>query len=177
MKKAPLLNHYQTWLDDFTRINLCHGLFQQAITQWHKLAVTSCQHEEGNTSVIVIPLCLLRIIRTHPIADCNITHQLIKHIDYPLLPGVLFSECCRLGKRRLAEQLKMLFRLHTQPEVRHALILLCWCELATGSDLEEWYSLHLLDVDELKQWILARQKVYRGLAVLTKDYIDATRPL
>jgi hypothetical protein len=103
--------------------------------------------------------------------------QLIKHIDYPLLPGVLFSECCRLGKRKLAEQLKMLFRLHTQPEMRHALILLCWCDFTTGSDLDEWYSLHLSNADELKQWISARQKTYRELAALTKDYIDATRPL
>ncbi|MDE8756767.1 secretoglobin family protein [Pectobacterium polaris] len=177
MKKAPLLNHYQTWLDDFTRINLWHGLCQQKIEQWHKLTIASGQQEDGSTSIIVIPQYLLQVIRTEQVVDCNITHKLIKHIDYPLLPGVLFSECCRLGKRRLAEQLKMLFRLHTQPGIRDALILLCWCELATGSELEEWYSLHLLDANELKQWILARQKAYRGLAALTKDYIDATRPL
>ncbi|MBT9186123.1 secretoglobin family protein [Pectobacterium carotovorum subsp. carotovorum] len=177
MKKTPLLNHYQTWLDDFTRLNLCHGLFQQSITLWHKLTIASCQQEDGSISVIVIPQCLLQVIRTEQVVDCNIIPQLIKHIDYPLLPGVLFSECCRLGKRKLAEQLKMLFRLHTQVGMRHALILLCWCELTTGSDLDEWYSLHLPNADELKQWISARQKAYRGLATLTKDYIDATRPL
>ncbi|MBI0552208.1 secretoglobin family protein [Pectobacterium parmentieri] len=177
MKKAPLLNHYQTWLDDFTRINLWHGLCQQKIEHWHKLTITSGQQEDGSTSIIVIPQRLLQVIRTEQVVDYNIIPQLIKHIDYPLLPGVLFSECCRLGKRKLAEQLKMLFRLHTQPEMRHALILLCWCDFTTGSDLDEWYSLHLSNADELKQWISARQKTYRGLAALTKDYIDATRPL
>ncbi|MEI7125677.1 secretoglobin family protein [Pectobacterium versatile] len=166
MKKAPLLNHYQTWLDDFTRINLWHGLCQQKIEHWHKLTITSGQQEDGSTSIIVIPQCLLQVIRTEQVVDCNIIPQLIKH-----------SECCRLGKRKLAEQLKMLFRLHTQPEMRHALILLCWCDLTTGSDLDEWYSLHLSNADELKQWVSARQKAYRGLAMLTKDYIDATRPL
>ncbi|CQH22631.1 TPA: hypothetical protein ACPZMC_002838 [Yersinia enterocolitica] len=42
MKNIPLLNHYQAWLNDFTRINLFHGLCQQEIEHWHKLAITSC---------------------------------------------------------------------------------------------------------------------------------------
>ncbi|EPD2609613.1 hypothetical protein ACR82Q_001268 [Yersinia enterocolitica] len=41
MKNIPLLNHYQAWLNDFTRINLFHGLCQQEIEHWHKLAITS----------------------------------------------------------------------------------------------------------------------------------------
>lgn len=55
----------------------------------------------------------------------------------------------------------MLFRLHTQPEMRHALILLCWCDLITGSDLDEWYSLHLPDADELKVDISTTRKLPR----------------
>lgn len=41
MIHSILLNHYQTWLDDFTRVSLSHGLCQQHITQWHRLAITS----------------------------------------------------------------------------------------------------------------------------------------
>ncbi|MFV8907314.1 hypothetical protein ABQ333_18940 [Serratia fonticola] len=60
---SPLLNHYQAWLDDFTRISLWHGLCQQEFTQWHKLVMTSCHVSEG--TVIVIPQCLLRITSKH----------------------------------------------------------------------------------------------------------------
>lgn len=49
---SPILNHYQTWLDDFTRISLWHGLCQQELTQWHR----PCLTPEG--TVIVIPQCL-----------------------------------------------------------------------------------------------------------------------
>lgn len=174
MKNIPLLNHYQAWLNDFTRINLCHGLCQQEIEHWHKLAVTSCRSPGG---VIVVPQYLLQVTQTSHEEECAVIPRLNKQTDYSLLPGVLLSECYRLGKSRLAEQLQMLFRLHTQPGSRQALTLLCWCELVSGRDLDEWYTLHLPLPDTLKQWMSEKQESYRGLKTLTEDYIRATRPM
>ena len=71
----------------------------------------------------------------------------------------------------------MLFRLNVQPGMRQALTLLCWCALATGKDMEEWYALHLPQPDTLTQWLAVKQRAYRGLKTLTDGYIRATQPM
>ncbi|AUQ41077.1 secretoglobin family protein [Yersinia ruckeri] len=170
---SPLLHHYQTWLDDFTRISLWHGLCQQELTQWHRLALTSCHIPEG--SVIVIPQCLLQITHSPGVEACAIVTKITKQTDWPLLAGVLLSECYRLKQGTLAEQLQMLFRLYS-PAIRQALTLLCWCELVMGLDMSEWYTLHLLHPDTVAQWLAAKQKAYEGLTTLIEGYSRATRP-
>ncbi|CVF46325.1 secretoglobin family protein [Serratia sp. CY32780] len=177
MIHSILLNHYQTWLDDFTHISLSHGLCQQHITQWHRLAITTSPTLDGSVIEIVIPQRLLPITRTVRLESCTVDPGLTKNTDYTLLPGVLLSECYRLGKSRLADQLQMLLRLHVQPGMRQTLTLLCWCELATGKDMREWYALHLQLPEMLRQWLTIKQRAYRGLKTLTEDYIRATRPL
>lgn len=114
MNNSPLLNHYQAWLDDFTRVSLFHGLCQQHISQWHRLAITACPMPGSSVTEVVIPQCLLPVTRTGRLGSCTSAPGLTKHTDYALLPGVLLSECYRLGKSRLANQLQMLFRLNVQ---------------------------------------------------------------
>ena len=177
MNNSPLLNHYQAWLDDFTRVSLFHGLCQQHISQWHRLAITACPMPGSSVTEVVIPQCLLPVTRTGRLGSCTSAPGLTKHTDYALLPGVLLSECYRLGKSRLANQLQMLFRLNVQPGMRQALTLLCWCALATGKDMEEWYALHLPQPDTLTQWLAVKQRAYRGLKTLTDGYIRATQPM
>ncbi|WP_337261398.1 MULTISPECIES: secretoglobin family protein [unclassified Serratia (in: enterobacteria)] len=169
---SPLLQHYQAWLGDFTRVSLWHGLCQQELKQWHRLALTSCP--EG--SVIVIPQCLLQITHSPGVEACAIAPKITKQTDWSLLPGVLLSECYRLERGTLAEQLQMLFRLHS-PAIRQALTLLCWCELVVGLEMSEWTTLHLLSPDALAQWLAVKQKAYRGLTTLTERYGRAARPL
>ncbi|EQA4045819.1 secretoglobin family protein, partial [Enterobacter hormaechei] len=93
MNNSPLLNHYQTWLDDFTRINVFHGLYHQQITQWHRLTITSCLIPEGHSVEVVLPQRLLPLTRTGLVESCTTIPRLTKNIDYSLLPGVLLSEC------------------------------------------------------------------------------------
>lgn len=171
---SPLLHHYQAWLDDFTRINLWHGLCQQELMQWHRLTMTPCNLPEGH--IIVIPRCLLQITHSPGVEECTVVPRITKQTDWPLLSGVLLSECYRLEKGMLAEQLQMLFRLHS-PGIRQALTLLCWCELVRGLDMSEWTTLHLLHPDALEQWLAAKQKAYQGLTTLTEGYHRAARPL
>ncbi|HAN6103265.1 TPA: secretoglobin family protein [Escherichia coli] len=177
MNNSPLLNHYQAWLDDFTRVSLFHSLCQQHIIQWHRLAITASLMPDGSVTECVIPQCLLPVTRTDQLGSCSAIPGLTKHTDYSLLPGVLLSECYRLGKSRLAEQLQLLFRQYPQPGIRESLTLLCWCELATGKNMGEWYELHLPLPYTLKRWLAVKQLTYRGLKTLTDDYIRATRPL
>lgn len=61
MNNSPLLNHYQAWLDDFTRVSLFHGLCQKHISQWHRLAITACPMPGSSVTEVVIPQCLLRL--------------------------------------------------------------------------------------------------------------------
>ncbi|HEN3334198.1 TPA: secretoglobin family protein [Yersinia enterocolitica] len=150
---SPILNHYQTWLDDFTRISLWHGLCQQELTQWHRLAMTSCLTPEG--TVIVIPQCLLQITYSPGVDACAVVPKITKQTDWPLLSGVLLNECYRLEKGTLAEQLQMMFRLHA-PTIQQALTLLFWCELVIGSVMSERYTLHLRLPDTLSQWLAAK---------------------
>ncbi|AJK17464.1 MULTISPECIES: hypothetical protein [Yersinia pseudotuberculosis complex] len=115
---SPLLRHYQTWLDDFTRISLWHGLCQQELTQWHRLAMTSRLTPEG--TVIVIPQCLLQITHSPDVDACTVVPKITKQTEWPRLSGVLLSECYHLEKGTLAEQLQRVFRLHS-PTIRQAL--------------------------------------------------------
>lgn len=78
MNNSPLLNHYQAWLDDFTRVSLFHGLCQQHIIQWHRLAITASLMPDGSVTECVIPQCLLPVTRTDQLGSCSAiqTHRL-----------------------------------------------------------------------------------------------------
>ncbi|MEY8710521.1 secretoglobin family protein [Mangrovibacter phragmitis] len=175
MITPPLLNHYQAWLDDFTRINLAHGLCQPEIKHWHKLTMTTCRPLNGLASSLVIPHFLLSVTQT-PVTD-NPTGQtqITKYADYPLLPGILLSECARQGLLSLTKQLKSAFWLNTAFGMRESLTLLCWCELAKDSDASEW-CIPCLQPEELQQWICDSQEKHPGLSRLTGAYLHAIKP-
>ncbi|APG17007.1 hypothetical protein A3780_05315 [Kosakonia radicincitans] len=175
MKNNQLLNHYQDWLDDFTRINFAHDLCQPEIKRWHRLAMTTCRPHNGLSSSLVFPPFLLSVTLT-PVADNQPQQaQIIKYADYPLLPGVLLSECTRLGLLSLVKQLKSAFWLNTAPAMRESLTLLCWCELTKNSDASEW-CIPCLQPEGLQQWISDSQEKHPGLSRLTGAYLHAIKP-
>ncbi len=175
MKNKSLLNHYQAWLDDFTWANIAHGLCQPEIKRWHKLAMTRCRSLNGLPSSLVIPHFLLSVTQTPVTDNPPELAQIIKCTDSPLLPGVLLSECARLGLISLAKQLKSAFWLNTAPGIRESLTLLCWCELAKNSDASEW-CIPCLQPEELPQWICDSQEKHPGLSRLTGAYLHAIKP-
>lgn len=175
MKNKSLLNHYQAWLDDFTWANIAHGLCQPEIKRWHKLAMTRCRSLNGLPSSLVIPHFLLSVTQTPVTDNPPELAQIIKCTDSPLLPGVLLSECARLGLISLAKQLKSAFWLNTAPGIRESLTLLCWCELAKNSDASEW-CIPCLQPEELQQWICDSQEKHPGLSRLTGAYLHAIKP-
>jgi hypothetical protein len=175
MITTPLLNHYQAWLDDFTRANLTHGLCQPEIKHWHTLAMTTCRPLNGLASSLVIPHFLLSVTQT-PVTDTQPQQaQITKCTDYPLLPGVLLSECFRLGLFRLAEQLRTIFWLNTAPGMRESLTLLCWCELAKNSAASGW-CIPCLQPEGLQHWITDSQEKHPGLGEFTDAYLRALKP-
>lgn len=177
MNSTIFTAHCQAWLDDLTRLQVTHGLCRPEIKQWHRLTVTTCTLPDGLTGLLIIPQFLLTVTQAACVEEESVAGRIIKRAGGPALAGVLRSECYRLGLSTLAEQLSLLFRQYPQPGIRESLTLLCWCELATGKDMGEWYELHLPFPDTLKRWLAVKQRAFRGLKALTEGYILATRPL
>lgn len=175
MKNKSLLNHYQAWLDDFTWANIAHGLCQPEIKRWHKLTMTTCRPLNGLASSLVIPHFLISATQTLVTDNPTEQTQITKDADYPLLPGVLLSECTRLGLLNLAKQLRSAFWLNTAPGMRESLTLLCWCELAKNSAASGW-CIPCLQSEGLQQWISDSQEKHPGLGEFTDAYLRALKP-
>lgn len=88
-----------------------------------------------------------------------------------MLPGVLLSECERLGMRRLSNKLQSLFQQFRGPGIKERLTLLCWSELATGIDHNEWKELHRLSTESLISWTDQKLQTLWGLQPQIEDYV------
>ncbi|EOI5999107.1 hypothetical protein [Salmonella enterica] len=166
-----LLNQYQVCLNDFTRPVIIHGQCQPEIIRWHKLAMVPCTLPGGELAELVIPERLLRILNISTIASMTAAQDINTGLMSLLLPGVLLSECERLGMRRLSNKLQSLFQQFRGPGIRERLTLLCWAELATDIDHNEWKELHRLQAETLMRWIDEKLQAFRGLQSQIEDYV------
>ncbi|ECE8799333.1 malate transporter [Salmonella enterica subsp. enterica serovar Vinohrady] len=166
-----LLNHYQACLDDYTRPAVLHGQCQQGINRWHKLAMVPCKLPGGDLAELVIPERLQRILTIPTTAPITTVQVINKDMMYLLLPGVLISECERLGMRRLSNKLVSLFQQFNSPGVKECLTLLCWSELATSINHDEWNELHRLQAEALMRWIDEKLQTLWELQPQIEDYV------
>ncbi|EKE2792412.1 malate transporter, partial [Salmonella enterica] len=97
-----LLNHYQTCLNDYTRPAIIHGQCQPEIIRWHTLAIVSCTLPGGELAGLVIPERLQHVLSLPTTAPMAAVQDINTGLMPLLLPGVLLSECERLGMRRLS---------------------------------------------------------------------------
>ncbi|ECB3805291.1 malate transporter [Salmonella enterica subsp. enterica serovar Fufu] len=170
-----LLNHYQTCLDDYTHPAILHGQCQQGINRWHKLAMVPCKLPGGDLAELVIPERLQRVLTIPTTAPITVAQDINKNLMPLLLPGVLLSECERLGMRRLSNKLQSLFQQFRGPGIRERLTLLCWSELATGIDHNEWKELHRLSTESLISWTDQKLQEFWVLQPQIEDYIALIR--
>ncbi|EAA3086272.1 malate transporter [Salmonella enterica] len=166
-----LLNHYQACLDDYTRPAVLHGQCQQGINHWHKLAMVPCKLPGGDLAELVIPERLQRVLTIPTTAPITTVQVINKDMMYLLLPGVLISECERLGMRRLSNKLVSLFQQFNSPGVKECLTLLCWSELATSINHDEWNELHRLQAEALMRWIDEKLQTLWELQPQIEDYV------
>lgn len=166
-----LLNQYQVCLNDFTRPAIIHGQCQPEIIRWHTLAMVPCTLPGGELAELVIPERLLRILNISTIASMTAAQDINTGLMSLLLPGVLLSECERLGMRRLSNKLQSLFQQFRGPGIRERLTLLCWAELATDTDHNEWKELHRLSTESLIAWTDQKLQTFWGLQPQIDDYI------
>ncbi|EHX6162025.1 malate transporter [Salmonella enterica subsp. enterica serovar Canada] len=166
-----LLNHYQTCLDDYTHPAVLHGQCQPEIIRWHTLAIVPCTLPGGDLAELVIPKRLLRILNIPTTAPMTAAQDINTGLMSLLLPGVLLSECERLGMRRLSNKLQSLFQQFRGPGIRERLTLLCWAELATDIDHNEWKELHRLSTESLIAWTDQKLQTLWGLQPQIEDYV------
>ncbi|HGW6104756.1 TPA: malate transporter [Citrobacter werkmanii] len=165
-----LLNHYQACLDDYTRPTVLHGQCQQGINRWHKLSMVPCILPGGDSAELVIPERLQLVLHIPTTAPITAAQNINKSLMPLLLAGVLLSECERLEMRRLSNNLQSLFQRFREPGIKEQLVLLCWSELATGIDHNEWNNLHSLQPEALMQWTRQKLQTFWGLQQLTEEY-------
>lgn len=166
-----LLNQYQVCLNDFTRPAIIHGQCQPEIIRWHKLAIVPCTLPGGELAELVIPERLLRILNVPTTAPMTAAQDINTGLMSLLLPGVLLSECERLGMRRLSNKLQSLFQQFKGPGIRERLTLLCWAELATNIDHNEWKELHRLSSESLIAWTDQKLQTFWALQSQIEDYV------
>ncbi|EAO2686679.1 malate transporter [Salmonella enterica] len=166
-----LLNHYQACLDDYTRPAVLHGQCQQGINRWHKLAMVPCKLPGGDLAELVIPERLQHVLNIPTTAPITAAQGINKSLMPLLLPGVLISECERLGMRSLSNKLQSLFQQFRVAGIRERLTLLCWSELATSINHDEWNELHRLQAEALMRWIDEKLHPFWGLQSEIEDYV------
>ncbi len=166
-----LLNHYQTCLNDYTRPAIIHGQCQPEIIRWHTLSIVSCTLPGGDLAELVIPERLQRILNIPTTAPMITAQDINTGLMSLMLPGVLLSECERLGMRRLSNKLQSLFQQFRGPGIKERLTLLCWSELATGIDHNEWKELHRLSTESLISWTDQKLQTLWGLQPQIEDYV------
>ncbi|EBH5838360.1 malate transporter [Salmonella enterica] len=166
-----LLNHYQACLDDYTRPAILHGQCQPEIIRWHTLTMVICTLPCSELAELLLPEGLQRVLNIPTTAPITVAQDINKNQMPLLLPGVLLSECKRLGMRRLSNKLQSLFQQFRGPGLRERLTLLCWSELATGIDHNEWKKLHRLSTESLISWTDQKLQEFWVLQPQIEDYI------
>ncbi|HDC2661602.1 TPA: malate transporter [Salmonella enterica] len=166
-----LLIHYQACLNDFTYPAILYGQCQPEINRWHKLAMVPCTLPGGELAGLVIPERLQHVLSLPTTAPITAAQDINTGLMSLLLPGVLLSECERLGMRRLSNKLQSLFQQFKGPGIRERLTLLCWAELATDIDHNEWKELHRLSTESLISWTDQKLQTLWGLQPQIEDYV------
>ncbi|EDS5482495.1 hypothetical protein PY829_003840 [Salmonella enterica] len=94
---TPLVEVYQHWLNDQTRLAVHYGISTRKTHHWHTLTTTGITLADGQRVVIVVPACLLSALSAVNNAGSHVDVPVLVDMNslrsYPLLPGILLSEC------------------------------------------------------------------------------------
>ncbi|ECG8572689.1 hypothetical protein FNI38_10920 [Salmonella enterica subsp. diarizonae] len=182
-RHEELLRYYQTWLMDYTKLTVRHGICRPSIFIYHNLTVGRLYFPGKEPVIAIVPQRLQKIIYGKSTEasllslddDLNISLCIQEHLlaHHPMLEGILLSECVRLKQRPLANRLISLFQQFSGTELRLQLVWLCWYDLMLGHSLVDWTeSLKFKTPEEVDIWIIGRQTENRALANETGEYVE-----
>ncbi|EAM1204907.1 hypothetical protein BUL74_01705 [Salmonella enterica subsp. enterica serovar 4,[5],12:i:-] len=172
---TPLIEVYQRWLNDQTRLAVRYGISTRKTHQWHTLTTTGITLADGRRVAMVVPACLLSVSPTVRASRNEGTVSVLADISslraYPQLPGILLSECIRLRLDGLHNCLEQVFSRLKEPGLRESLTLLCWYELVNGLQNSDWLCLPGLSEQEVKVWVEKRLSQYSSLYSVVDEYV------
>ncbi|EAR6894013.1 hypothetical protein CSN29_26335 [Salmonella enterica subsp. diarizonae] len=172
---TPLVEVYQRWLNDHTRLAVRYGISTRKTHHWHTLTTTGITLADGRQVTMVVPSCLLPVSPTVRASRNEGTVPVLVDMNslrsYPQLPGILLSECIRLRLDGLYNCLERVFCRLGEPGLRESLTLLCWYELVNGLQNSDWLYLPELSEQEVKTWVEAWLTQYPFLYRVVDEYV------
>lgn len=172
---TPLVEVYQRWVNDHTRLAVRYGISTRKTHQWHTLTTTGITLADGRQVTMVAPSCLLSVSPGVRASLNEGTVSVLADISslraYPQLPGILLSECIRLRLDGLHNCLEQVFSRLKEPGLRESLTLLCWYELVNGLQNSDWLCLPGLSEQEVKVWVEKRLSQYSSLYSVVDEYV------
>ncbi|EEA3736587.1 hypothetical protein MX551_004796 [Salmonella enterica] len=172
---TPLVEVYQRWLNDQTRLAVRYGISTRKTHSWHTLTTTGITLADGRQVAMVVPVCLLPVPSVMDNAGSHVDVPVLVDMNslrtYPQLPGILLSECVRLRPDGLYNCLERVFRGLREPGLRESLTLLCWYELVNGLQNSDWLCLPGVSEQEVKKWLETRLSQYPLLYRVVDEYV------
>ncbi|EDR6206940.1 hypothetical protein BEL53_000863 [Salmonella enterica subsp. enterica serovar Bonariensis] len=172
---TPLVEVYQRWLNDHSRLAVRYGISTRKTHQWHTLTTTGITLADGRQLTMVIPACLLSVSPTvresRNEGSVSVLADITSLRAYPQLPGILLSECVRLRLDGLHNCLQQVFSRLREPGLRESLTLLCWYELVNCLQNSDWLYLPGLSEQEVKTWMEIRLLQYPLLYGVVDEYV------
>ncbi|ECA3795649.1 hypothetical protein EKG95_28535, partial [Salmonella enterica subsp. enterica serovar Aqua] len=172
---TPLVEVYQRWLNDQTRLAVRYGISTRKTHHWHTLTTTGITLADGQRVAMVVPACLLSAPPVMDNAGSHVDVPVLVDMNslrsYPQLPGILLSECIRLRPDGLYNCLERVFSRLREPGLRESLTLLCWYELVNGLQNSDWLYLPELSEQEVKAWVETRLSQYPLLYRVVDEYV------
>ncbi|EJE2441135.1 hypothetical protein M4W28_004309 [Salmonella enterica] len=172
---TPLVEVYQRWLNDQTRLAVRYGISTRKTHTWHTLTTTGIMLADGRRVAMVVPSCLLSVSPGVRASRNEGTVSVLADISslraYPQLPGILLSECIRLRLDGLHDGLEQVFSRLKEPGLRESVTLLCWYELVNGLQNSDWLCLPGLSGQEMKAWVETRLSQYPLLYRVVDEYV------
>ncbi|WP_233977378.1 hypothetical protein [Pectobacterium versatile] len=172
---STLLDKYQSHLDDSAAHAVHQGISTRKIHTFHRLRLTAVSLPDQHKAHLIVPAKLMQKSRASRIEATSratlpveTSHYLRR---YPMLGGILISECDRLHLDELGDSLQRLFDRENDPGVQETLTLLCWSELLNGLSYREWASLTDKTDRQIQEWINTRLLTQPARRMMIDEYV------
>ncbi|EDU3767196.1 hypothetical protein HCE77_000606 [Salmonella enterica] len=172
---TPLVEVYQRWLNEQTRLAVRYGISTRKTHGWHTLTTSGIRLADGQRVSVVVPSCLLPVspgvAQTGNERVFSVVVDMNSLRTYPQLPGILLSECARLRLAGLFNCLERVFSCLKAAGLRESLTLLCWYELINDRRDGNWQDLVTLNEQEVAAWLARQLARYPLLHRMVDEYV------
>ncbi|WP_174870618.1 hypothetical protein [Pectobacterium polaris] len=172
---STLLDKYQSHLDDSSAHAIHQGISTRKIHTFHRLSLTAVSLPNQRKAHLIIPARLMQqsgISRIEAGSRAILPVKAARYLRrYPMLGGILISECDRLHLDELGDSLQRLFDRENDPGVQETLTLLCWSELLNGLSYREWAALADKTDRQIQVWINTRLRTQPARRAMIDEYV------